>query len=282
MSFSVTSKEEKIKKIALRVKEMGNLREDLLLNSNLPIYIKIDCVNKEEVFNKLNKPYDIRVNRAIIDATNYTLIKNDAKLAYCSGDSAHLVLFKCSETDYENVQPYKSLQDLISSTTSAFTARFNYELAKNKIDFDAVTMFQAQAWALPSLGESSDILFNAQVNNYKLAIDQALEYFIENVKVDELSMGQKIRLLKDYDVTSQDLPDFFMFGTFSSQVFVDTLVNEAHPLFKNQEIVLKPKANNFIINDMFNNIDNYEQMLFDPIILEHRRAEQRAKLLVKK
>jgi len=255
-----------------KIKDLERLFAGQTLDENTPFCVRIDGKSFHTYTAGLDRPYDIRLSNAMVETMNFLLEKANAQLGYTQSDEISLVFFKTAPHQ-QNLFKAK-VQKLTSVLASMATARFN-EIAKATIPErkNDYAFFDARVWSVPGLREAADVMVWRQEDAIKNAVSMAAQSVYPNHKhLHGKSSREKIQMMADKGIVWADFPEFFKSGTYAMKTHVRMDMSDELKSFANNEgksSFLRTQTTNFYLPRL-KHIENYENVLFDPVFEEHR------------
>ena len=245
-----------------RIKRFENTGNDLMLDGDLPICVRLDGKAFHTYTRGLGRPYDERLSKAMVETMNFVFEKTDAKIGYTQSDEISFVFYKSAANQGTF---FKSrVQKLVSVLTSMATAKFN-EIIRDTIDEKVgdLAFFDCRIWNVPTLQEVVD-LFSWRLNDaVKNSISMAAHSRFSNKELYKKSSIERVEMLRGVGVIWEDYPDFFKSGTFCSKEKMLVAVPEEMKKFNDAEFVERSFVNNFHLKEI--NRDNFIRMLVEKI-----------------
>jgi tRNA(His) guanylyltransferase len=254
-----------------RVKAFESASAKVLLDENQPLCVRIDGKAFHTYTKGLERPYDERLSKIMIETTNYLVEKTDARLGYTQSDEISLVYFKTAphQQGYFGSRMQKLVSVLASMATAKFNADIQLQIPEKK---DAFAFFDCRVWNVPTLEDAAEVFIWRQDDAIKNAVSMAASAYYSHKFLHGKSSVDKINLLKDKGIIWQDYPDFFKSGTYSMRKHMEVVMDEEMrtlPGNEGKEKYLRSYIDNFHLPRM-RNMENPTAVLFDPIFAEHK------------
>ncbi len=197
-----------------RMKEYEGLEAQRRLMPRLPIIARLDgkCFSK---FTKgLQRPYDIRMSRLMVELSKLLVIEYNALISYTQSDEISLVLY----TDDPNSQtPYGGrIQKLVGDMTAFATLHFNKMLPTFIPEkADQLPRFDCRVWNVPTLTEAANAILWRVNDATKNSISMAAHDNFSHKPLHGMNGKQmQDRLMLEKGINWNDYPAFFKRGTF--------------------------------------------------------------------
>lgn len=196
-----------------RIKYYESFCTSTKLHHNIPIIIRLDGVSFHTFTKGLNRPFDARLTRCMVETTRFLCKELNAVVGYTQSDEITLILF--TESFDSKVYFDAKLYKLISVIASKATVKFN-ELINKEIPEKASKnpVFDCRIFNVPSKEEAVNCLIWRQMDAKRNAISMAAQSVYSHKELQCKSSSQKIELLNQKQIDFNEYPSSFKEGTF--------------------------------------------------------------------
>lgn len=193
----------------------------------LPICVRIDGKGFSKWTKGLDRPYDSRLSKLMVETTKYLVDNIDGcKIGYTQSDEISLVIH--SDSVASQVFFDGKLQKLCSVIASMTTAFFNSKKDLMFIGYDSqviscplpnrdrgYAIFDARVWNVPNMMEAANTLLWREQDATKNSISMASHHYFGHKKNLGLTGAQKQEMLfAEKGVNWNDYPTYFKRGVF--------------------------------------------------------------------
>lgn len=182
-----------------------------------PIYIRIDGARFSKFTRGMERPFDIRLSKSMIETTKAIMQDYHSLIGYTQSDEISLVFYD-SEHETHHGGKY---QKIVSRLTSKATAAFMRIAAENGLsDFiiRQLPEFDARAFSLPSLDDAARVLLWRELDATKNAISMAARALYSHKKLHGKNSKDMLKMIAEKGIVFNDYPRFFTRGTFVRRV----------------------------------------------------------------
>jgi len=186
----------------------------------LPIYARIDGRCFSAFTRGLDRPFDIRITRAMIETTKYLVEETHARIGYTQSDEISLVW---QQDRYDSEVFFNGkVQKLVSVLASLATAKFNHvclvdetlqERTKN-----LMPVFDCRVFQLPNRTEAANAVLWREKDATKNAISMAERSFYSHKALHGKSSSEMQEMIFQKGQNFNDYPAFFKRGTFVRRI----------------------------------------------------------------
>lgn len=259
-----------------RMKAHENVEAQRRLNVSLPIYARIDGRGFSKFTRDMERPYDIRMSRAMIETTRTLVDRTHARIGYTQSDEISLVFLAEEGSDVlfgGRVQKLTSI--LAGMTTAAFTAQIlaNPDFAHYA---DRQPHFDCRVFQLPSRTEAANAFLWRERDAVKNSVSMTARSLFSHRALQNKGQREMREMMFEKGVDHRDYPAFFQRGTFLRRRTIWRELVEAERLAI-PEAHRPPIETLFartVIEEIdmpdFNRVENREAVIFDgadPIIV---------------
>ncbi|MFO7567564.1 MAG: tRNA(His) guanylyltransferase Thg1 family protein [Enhygromyxa sp.] len=178
----------------------------------LPICARIDGKRFSRFTVGLERPYDERLSRLMIEVTKELVEHSHARIGYTQSDEISLLLH--ADSFGSQVFLDGRVQKLTSILASMATAHFN-ALLPRRIPEKAgkLALFDCRVWTLPSREEAANVFLWREQDATKNSISMAARAHYSHRELDHKNAAEMQEMLFQKGVNWNDYPAFFKRGT---------------------------------------------------------------------
>lgn len=262
--------------LAERMK-MYEMREtDRKFMPRCPVYARVDGRSFSKFTNGLEKPYDERMVRCMVETCKYMVDQTNALIGYTQSDEFSLIWYT-SDVDSQiwfNGRIFKMTSNLASIATVKF-----YQMVQELFPSEyaeKMPTFDCRVFQLPDKTEASNMILWREQDATKNAISSAAQSYFSHKKLQGLSGKQMQEMLFQKEgINFNDYPVFFKRGTFVRKVAVDRELTkkELDLIPKDRQPDGPVRRSEMVELEMpkFSSVENREAVIFDkadPIVIE--------------
>lgn len=234
----------------------------------LPIMVRLDGKGFSKWTKGLNRPYDERLSRIMIDTTKYLVDYFNAKMGYTQSDEITLVLY--SEDNNSEVYFNGKIQKLVSVSASVATAYFN-NAAQTVFPDKSLAFFDSRVWTVPNVVEATNAFLWREQDATKNSISMAARHYYSHKELHGKSGKEMQEMLFAKGVNWNNYPDFFKRGTFIQRKTVYKMFSaeelerlpEHHEARKNPNLIIERNVIEEIKMPKFSTVENRVSVIFD-------------------
>jgi tRNA(His) guanylyltransferase len=237
----------------------------------LPVMARIDGRAFHSFVQGLERPYDTRLSRMMIDTTAYLVKETNAKIGYCQSDEISL----CWQSTDPNTQIFFDgrVAKIISQLAAMTSVYFYRQCVQNLPPEYAEKMptFDCRAWNVPTRYEASNTFLWREIDAAKNSVSMAARAHYEHKDLQDKNGSQMQEMLFRKGVNWNDYPRFFKRGTFVQRrvKLVKYTANELeklpplHNARRNPE--LEFERSEYVEIDMppFSRVTNRDEVIFE-------------------
>lgn len=206
----------------------------------LPIYARIDGRGFSKFTRGMDRPYDIRMQRAMIETTRLLVEHTHARIGYTQSDEISLVWLQ--ERDNGGVFFDSKIQKMVSVLAALATAAFTRAVTQEGGDFtayaDRMPHFDARVFSLPNKDEAANAILWREKDATKNAVSMAARHYYSHRELHGKSSAEMQEMLHAAGVNFNNYPPAFKRGTFLLRVV------EERPL-SNEELARIPEQHRY-------------------------------------
>lgn len=263
-----------------RMKKYEMMEAGRKLMPRLPIIVRLDgkCFSK---FTKgLNRPYDKRMSRLMIETTKALVAETNALIGYTQSDEISLVIYSDSEKSqvYYDGRIQKIIGDLAAFATGIFNNLLDQYIPEKKSNNPMkFPRFDCRVWNVPDKTEAANAILWREKDASKNSISMAARSFYSHKELHLKTSNEMQDMLMNKGINWNDYPSFFKRGTFIqrqrklmpySKEEIDKLPQK-HQARSNPDLVIERWIINEIKMPKFSSVLNREEVIFngsEPIV----------------
>lgn len=180
----------------------------------LPIVVRLDGRSFSSFTRGMDKPFDVRMTRAMVDTTKALVEETGAVIGYTQSDEITLVI--SSDSFDSQVWFDGKKHKMISCLASLCSVVFYREIAKafpDKVN-NQIPTFDCRAFNVPSKVEAANAVLWREMDATKNAISSATRCYYSTSEMEGKNGKVKQEMLFARGVNFNDYPAFFKRGTF--------------------------------------------------------------------
>jgi tRNA(His) 5'-end guanylyltransferase len=183
------------------------------LMPTLPICARIDGKRFSRFTEGLERPFDLRLSRLMIDTTRYLVEETAACVGYTQSDEMSLVWHEPDPRTKSFLD--RRVQKLTSILASMATGYFNAHLAAAIPEkAGSVALFDCRVWAVPNRDEAANVFLWRELDATKNSVSMAARAYYPHAEIVDRDNAEMHELLFKKGVNWNDYPPFFKRGTF--------------------------------------------------------------------
>lgn len=188
----------------------------------LPVYARIDGRSFSKFTKGMNRPYDLRMSRAMIDTTKQLVTQTDALMGYTQSDEISLVWY----SDRADSQIFfdGKIQKMVSVLAAIASVSFleNYKSMFGILGaIDKLPHFDARVFQLPNKMELANTFLWREQDATKNAISMAAHSMFSHNQLHGKNGSEQQEMMWQAGTNFNDYPDFFKRGTFVRRQLVE-------------------------------------------------------------
>lgn len=182
----------------------------------LPVYARLDGRSFSRFTKGMNRPYDERFTRAMVETTKYLLGETHARIGYTQSDETSLVWL--SETYDGEIFFAGKVMKMASVLASIATAKFGSLIATSADGLapyaTRLPAFDCRVYQLPNKIEAANAFLWREKDATKNAVSMAARAYYSHKQLHEKSSADMQEMLYQKGINFNDYPPFFKRGTF--------------------------------------------------------------------
>ncbi len=183
------------------------------LMPGLPVLVRLDGRAFHTFTRGLERPYDERLSRAMIETTKFLVDETHASVGYTQSDEISLC--------YPCVDPAKPIlfdgrvQKLCSILAAMATAKFNQQILANiPAKAHLLPLFDARVYQYPTLDLAAESFLWRETDATRNSLTMAAHAFYSHKELHKAGYAAKHEMLHAKGVNWNDYPAFFKRGTY--------------------------------------------------------------------
>lgn len=183
------------------------------LTRRTPVFIRVDGRAFHTYTKALNRPYDEKFIRSMMNATVETAKEMSGfKLAYHQSDE---VTFMLLDTDELETEPWfdNDLSKIVSITAATFTKHFNKTMRDLGLKFDKEAVFDARAFNVP-IEDAPNVFIWRQRDWEKNSVQMYARTFFSQKQLDGKKIPEMKEMIKSVGKNFDMLNPIIKYGSF--------------------------------------------------------------------
>jgi tRNA(His) guanylyltransferase len=247
----------------------------------LPVVARLDGKNFSKWTQGLERPYDERMSKVMVEVTKVLVDKTHATIAYTQSDEITCVYYS---DDYKS-QIYFDGRIMKMTSVLASIASVNFNIEAH-IHLGAHTMFKPPAyfdcrcWQVPNIIELINTILWRELDCTKNSVSMATHHYYSHNQLLNLGRADMMDLLMDKGVNWDSYPNFFKRGTYVQRKRITRkfTTEELSRLPEKHEARINPdlevERSEIVVLDMppLSKVLNKEGVIFrgeNPVSMEH-------------
>jgi tRNA(His) 5'-end guanylyltransferase len=186
----------------------------------LPVYARIDGRCFSTFTDGLDRPFDVRLSRAMVETVKYLVEETNASIGYTQSDEISLV-WQQERYDSELLFGGK-VQKLVSALAALATAKFNHLCLKDSVlaarTERQLPTFDCRVFQLPNRTEAANVFLWREKDATKNAVSMAARHFYPHQQLHGKSSAAMQEMIFQAGQNFNDYPAGFKRGTFVRRV----------------------------------------------------------------
>lgn len=197
--------------------------------SMLPVYARIDGRSFSRFTAGFNRPYDLRITRAMVETTKYLTEQTQARIGYTQSDEISLVWLQSiheSELIF-NGKIAKLTSVLAGMASAAFMAQCRHDPALDARAMTLIPHFDCRVFQLPTLEEAANTFLWRERDATKNAVSMAARTFYSTKELFGKRASEMQEMMFQKGQNFNDYPASFKRGTFVKRMMLESELTEA-------------------------------------------------------
>ena len=208
-------------KLGDRLKKYEASTCGIMLMDRLPVIARLDGKAFSKFTKDLERPFDIRLSKLMIETTKYLVKETNANCGYTQSDEITLLWYV--DDPKQSVYFAGRLFKMIGDLTALASVYFNLNLP-NYLPEKVGTMprFDARVFNVPTLEEAVNAFLWRELDATKNSISMAASKYYTHKELEYKSGSQKQEMLFGKGVNWNDYPTFFKRGTYVQKRLIES------------------------------------------------------------
>jgi len=186
----------------------------------LPIMARIDGRGFSRFTKGMDRPFDARMSRLMIETTKFLVLETGALCGYTQSDEISLCWI---QPHYESEVFFGgNIQKLVSQLAAMATVKFNHRLGDGDTlpgtYRDNLPTFDARVWNVPNRTEAMNCLLWREIDATKNAVSMAARCHYSHKETHGMGTSDLKEMLLLKGVDGNTYPSFFTRGTYVRRV----------------------------------------------------------------
>lgn len=260
-----------------RMKDYEGVETQRRLDVSLPIYARIDGRGFSKFTRDMERPYDVRMSRAMIETTRTLVDRTHARIGYTQSDEISLVFLAEEDGDVLfSGKVQKLVSVLAGMATAALTAAIR-ETPGFEHYADRQPHFDCRVFQLPSRTEAANAFLWRERDAVKNSVSMAARTLFSHRVLQNKGQREMREMMFEKGVDHTTYPAFFQRGTFLRRRIIWRTLTEAERIAIPEshrpapDTLFSRSTVEEIAMPDFNRVENREAVIFDgaaPIIRE--------------
>lgn len=233
----------------------------------LPVMARIDGRAFHSFTRGMDRPFDVKLSRAMIDTARYLAEETNAAMAYTQSDEITLCWHS---TDHKSQIWFdgriaKMTSQLAAHATLFFNRNIPPHWAQSSPTFDA------RVWTVPNRTEGANVFVWREQDATKNSISMAASHYYSDRELHGKSGSQKQEMLFVKGVNWNDYPAFFKRGTYIQRKTVQkkfateelNRLPPKHAARSNPDLMIERSEWLALDMPVFTTVSNREAVVFD-------------------
>jgi len=200
-----------------RMKAYESVETSRRLDVTLPIYARIDGRSFSRFTRGMERPFDVRMSRAMIDTMAHLVDATHARIGYTQSDEISLVWL--AEGERADVLFSGKVQKMVSVLASMAAAKF---ASVCPAGFEGrLPHFDCRVFQLPSKTEAANAFLWRAMDARKNSISMAAQARFSPKQLHGKRQSDMLAMLAEIGVDFEAMPGFFKDGTFARRKTVE-------------------------------------------------------------
>ena len=253
-----------------RMKEYEGREANRKVIPRLPVCARIDGKCFSKFTRGLERPYDIRLSRLMIETTRRLMEESAALAGYTQSDEISLLFYSedAKSQMFFDGRIQKMTSILASMTTALFNSKITEYVPEKK---DELAMFDCRVWELPDKSEATNTFLWRELDASRNSVSMAARTFYSHEELQNRTWDEMQELLFQKGINWNEYPVFFKRGTFLLRKSVESrfspgdlsslpLLHDAHT---NPDLVIRRSVILEMELPAFSKISNRVETLFE-------------------
>lgn len=183
----------------------------------IPVIARLDGKGFSKFTKGLQRPYDERLSRLMVETTKYLVKETNANCGYTQSDEITLVWYSPSYESkiYFDGRLFKMLSDLAAMCSVYFNRKLGNFLPEKT---HLMPRFDCRVFNTPTAEEAANIFLWRELDATKNSITMAAQHYYSHSELQGKNGSEKQEMLFKKGVNWNDYPFFFKRGTYVQRV----------------------------------------------------------------
>lgn len=179
----------------------------------LPAIARIDGRCFSSFTQGMERPYDARLSRAMIETTRYLVAETNACVGYTQSDEITIAWY--SNAFGSQIFFDGKIQKMVSVLAAMTTLEFNTRLAAELSEYThRFPLFDCRVWNVPTLDEAANVFLWREIDATKNSVSMAARAYYSHKQLDGMGRADMMDMLFAKGVNWNDYPAFFKRGSY--------------------------------------------------------------------
>ena len=180
----------------------------------LPLIARLDGRAFHTFTRNLERPYDARMSRLMIETTRFLVGELNARVGYTQSDEITLAWYEPSDSTsaYPFDGRYQKMTSVLAGLASAFFCKMMMSSMPEKQE--ATPCFDCRVWQVPTLKEALEVFVWREDDATKNSISMAASAYYDDATLKNKDGSAKQELLFQKGINWNDYPAFFKRGSY--------------------------------------------------------------------
>lgn len=249
-----------------RMKGYEAVSTAVTLDPMLPVYARLDGRSFSKLTKGLDRPFDRRMSRIMIDVTKYLVQETHAAIGYTQSDEISLVWNYSPDSEPLFGGKVQKLSSVLAGIASS-----KFAVAWDRLFGDnSGAHFDCRILNLPNKSEATNMVLWRTQDGARNAISMAASAHFSHKELQGVSTADRVKMLAERGIAVDDYPVFFKWGTFVRRVPRETTVGPYDFLHIPDDhrpaigsIITRTFVEEIDMPDKFSKVSNREKFMFD-------------------
>jgi tRNA(His) guanylyltransferase len=198
-----------------RMKAFENVESDRRAVKGQPLCARLDGRSFHTFTQNLQRPFDERLTRLMIDTTKYLVDETQAMLGYTQSDEISLAWYlpEGSESQYLFDGRFQKLASILSAyATGYFVHNLEQGVIPEKVG--QIPLFDCRVWQVPTLQDAYETFLWREKDAVKNSITMAASAFYSHKELQGVGSLEKKERLRSLGHPYEKMPSSFRRGTY--------------------------------------------------------------------
>jgi tRNA(His) guanylyltransferase len=209
-----------------RMKSYEAIETGRKFDSTLPVYARIDGRGFNKFTKNMNRPFDERMTRTMVDTTKYLVDKTHAAIGYVQSDEISLAWNGTSEGTklFFDGKIQKTCSVLASMAAARFALAYHFEFHEWSYD---MPHFDCRVFQMPSQTEVANMFLWREFDAQKNSISMLARHHFSHKDLQGKSGDEMIVMMAGKGVDMSNLPVSFRRGSWVQRVTGEKFLTKA-------------------------------------------------------